>query len=65
MSHNIMRLEPVDDIKSVVGKDNILNLALYCHKRAKDNILPKLADISGDLKLFYRRKVGLMLLMQM
>lgn len=34
----------------MVGKDNILNLALYCHKRAKDNILPKLADISGDLK---------------
>ena len=45
-----VRLETVDDIKSVVGKDNILNLALYCHKRAKDNILPKLADISGDLK---------------
>mgnify|MGYP000804041167 FL=1 len=44
-----VRLETVDDIKSVVGKDNILNLALYCHKRAKDNILPKLADISGDL----------------
>lgn len=45
-----VRLETVDDIKSVVGKDNILNLALYCHNRAKDNILPKLADISGDLK---------------
>ena len=30
-----VRLETVDDIKSVVGKDNIL---------------PKLADISGDLK---------------
>ena len=30
-----VRLETVDDIKSVVGKDNILNLALYCHKKSK------------------------------
>ena len=30
-----VRLETVDDIKSVVGKDNILNLALYCHKEQR------------------------------
>lgn len=43
------RLDIIDDIKSVIGDDHVLNFALYSYKNAR-NIMMKLTGISSELK---------------
>lgn len=44
------RLDIVDNIDSVIGIDNVLNFALYSYKKASENIMPRLNNISPEIK---------------